>query len=105
MTQPSLTTTFDTSLIDLAADQSFSTTESIHSEKDLPSDSTKPDKQPTVSSALEAASTDGPFFIISKRGQIQKHLLQFLDLLKQSRADSRLQIAIASQAAGAVFKT
>src|ERR1700753_2453191 len=97
MTQPSLTTTFDTSLIDLAPNQSFSTTESLPSEKDLRADSQKVEESAAISSAIEIDSRDAPLIIVVVEDQCNEYIPQFLSIAQQRKRENHLRIATLDQ--------
>jgi hypothetical protein len=97
MTQPSLTTTFDTSLIDLAADQSFSTTESLPSEKDLKLESRRFEEREAASSAIETDNGKAPLIIVVIEDQCHESIPQFLSAAQQRKCENHLRIATLDQ--------
>jgi hypothetical protein len=94
MTQPSLTTTFDTSLIDLAANHSFSTTESLPSEKDFKLDNQRSDEPASASSVVEVYARDVPIIMIVKGDKCLQRIPQFVTLTKQRANKDGIRVAI-----------
>jgi hypothetical protein len=92
MTQPSLDTTFDTSLIDLAAEHSFSTTESLPSEKGI--NSTEKEKVRGEGSFPISEPITRPTLVLAKGDQLPDVIDSFISLLQVGKAHDHPRVGI-----------
>lgn len=98
MTQPSLHTTFDTSLIDLAAPASFSTTESWPSEGGTKTESiSEPNASTQTAEPARGAQLIAQSIIIASSQNDAEAIGQFTSLLRSATPEASLHIGILGQ--------